>query len=194
MKKIFWISAALTVLIILSGCATKWDVQLWQEHAETVQDHDEYQYNSVSDVAHEMASMKAIPKSSAGPWEQIAIMLSNGNITRNMLDALKQYKPYTGKSPTLNTDNVKEAGKTLRAGFPILGMVRVVDKTASEIGDENYKASGSIKVNKTEVHTTAFGEGNELASGYGNEESAPNSHSDDHSSDDNHSNSKEEDE
>lgn len=165
MKKVLNAICVLTAMFLVVGCATPYDVELNKDFMAQQSEHDEYQYNAMSDMADSISRLKVVAEDDADPRDRAMAAMANLMMAREIRE-IKYYYSKT-KAPRLNTDNVEPLTNATVKLAPFVTIERVVDKTAGEIGDENYSSEGGdISVEKTEVHTTTVGDSNNLSSAY----------------------------
>jgi len=150
----------LVSLLLLSGCATAYDVDLWKEHGASVRSGHTSSAKIVEAKTMAISGLSICPEYTHTESILMRVILG-GNIERITVPK------FIVKAPRLNTDNVEPLTKATVGLAPFLTIERIVDKTAGEIGDENYSTEGGdIKVSKTEVHTTTAGDDNNISTGY----------------------------
>jgi len=142
------------VLLILSGCATGYDVDLNKADQEAVMSGQEFSYNIVASKTEAITSLK-VPEDS-------------GNVAIALMEVFKAQAIAGIATPfflvekaKLNTDSVAEVGKTIRHGIPILGMAYVSttalenDRGTTELYSEGGDITMQDSLNRTEVHSVA---------------------------------------
>ena len=148
------------LLIGLSGCATAFDVDLFERYTDSTVEHDKAQRDAMSAQANAIAGLKTIVPLSADPRDIALAAMTNIFIAQQIANI--EYHKSTVVRPTLNTDNVAEVGRVLRQGIPIFGMMRVSESALENGTGETYiqtNEGGNISLdntlNRTEVHSVA---------------------------------------
>lgn len=154
---------SILLVTVLAGCATAYDVDLNEDYMTREEAHDEYQYLTLDSLGDSIEGLKMTVTEDADPRDKALAAITNLMLAREIRE-LKYHHSQT-KAPRLNTDNIEPITKATIGLAPFVAIERIVDKTTSEIGDENYNGE-DINVTKTEVHTTTLGDNNETDSDY----------------------------
>ncbi len=145
-------------ILMLSGCATKWDVAL----------NDGYNGAEVNgqdrsaDIMWGKTEALKVVAECPGCTKTEAILLKvivSGDISRMVAPE------FHVKAPTLNTDNVGHVARTIQLGIPIVSMMRVATTSTESGGDTSVNATGenssiviSDSLGKTTTHNNTMGD------------------------------------
>ena len=117
MKKLI---VVLALALALGGCATGYDVKLNAADQKAVESGQKESAKIVKYQTDAIDKLK-LPEGS----DSIAMALME--VFKIQAIAGIKATHFKVEKARLNTDNVAEVGKTLRAGIPIIGMVRVTE-------------------------------------------------------------------
>ncbi len=142
------------LFVLLSGCATSWDVALNDSDNKAIMNGQENSARIVDSKAEAISGLNLVAADNP-----VAVALFQ--VIKTQAIAGIETPMFEVKKARLNTDNIPEVMKAIRQGIPIITMGSVATTAIendrgtthlySEGGDINMKDS----LNRTEVHSVA---------------------------------------